>query len=272
MKSRIAVSRAEFSAGVLEEQTCSNAGSMFREHGALWLEDVIDSELVSELARVYEQKYVSLGKGILNRRHAKVGHSRFMVTLEIEPPFDSHLLFANPLLLPILKSLLGHDCRISSFGSVVTFAGADQQQVHLDFPPLYESEQLCASLPPHAITLVIPLVELDAKTGSTAIWEGSHRSPGSRQLLTDLMESPTLDGSVHPLARAGDVYLMDYRVIHAGMANDSDVSRPILYIVYCRKWFRDAYNFHDQPPVRIAADRFNAMEPRHRQLFDGHAS
>ena len=65
----------------------------------------------------------------------------------------------------------------------------------------------------------------------------------------------------------GDVYLMDYRVIHGGMANLSDQPRPILYLVYGRRWFRDAYNFSEQPAIEFAPGEFKKVPKTHRALF-----
>ena len=55
-----------------------------------------------------------------------------------------------------------------------------------------------------------------------------------------------------PVTKLGDAYMMDYRVIHGGLPNDSDTARPILYLVYSRPWFRDGFNFSSQPSVQIS--------------------
>ena len=39
------------------------------------------------------------------------------------------------------------------------------------------------------------------------------------------------------------VLMVDYRLAHCGTKNPSQVPRPILYLVYARKWFTDAENF-----------------------------
>ena len=42
---------------------------------------------------------------------------------------------------------------------------------------------------------------------------------------------------------AGSAVLFDYRLFHAGGANNSDERRPILYLNYARPWFEDEHNF-----------------------------
>lgn len=239
----------------------------FRESGALWLRSVFPQEQIKVLREAYADRYLSKSRSKLTRRYAKVGDRRFMITIKLKPPFDSPSLYANEAMTPLLDALLGSQHLISSFGSVVAFPGADGQDVHFDYPPLYESEQTCASLPPYAITMVVPLIDLDEQTGGTEIWEGSHASVGAREQLSRLASGGSRVGSSLPLAAAGDVYLMDYRLIHAGTPNRSDRARPILYVVYSRPWFCEEMNFAEQPAIRISAQRLAAVPNEHRHLF-----
>lgn len=269
MKSILSVSQLELNANRLNDTTHERASKLFRENGALWIKNAIPRSLVENLAEAYASKYSSQSQSKLGKKHALVGDQRFMVTVTIESPFNTSQLYANPLLMPILKSMLGEQCVISSFGSVVTFPGAQPQPIHFDHPPLFESEEHCIALPPHAITLVVPLVDIDPAVGSTAIWEGSHAAPGARKQLHRLMEDPNWIDAAQPLTRLGDVYLMDYRVIHGGTENKSDHPRPILYLVYSRPWFRDVFNFFDQPPIEFAPGEFKKVPKELRRLFAG---
>ena len=267
MKSQIQLSQKEQTCESLDPATEKLAIEQFRTHGALWIKSVFTRQFVQNLADAYEAQYTSQTPAELRKRHAVVGDQRFMITVTIKPPFNDPRIFANPMLMEILWTLLGHDCVLSSFGSVVTFPGAEDQAIHFDHPPLFEDEAQCASLPPSAITVVIPLVDIEESTGSTAIWEGSHADSDARKQLRGLMENPSWEGSVHPLAKMGDVYFMDYRVIHGGMANESDHARPILYLVFSRSWFRDAYNFSDQPPIQFAPKEYKKIPKSLRKMF-----
>ena len=270
MKSVLSVSNREFKQQQLDKKTIMKASRLFQEHGALWLKNALSRRFVGSLAKAYASKYTSQSPSQLKKKNAVVGERRYMVTVAIESPFNHTKLYASPLVLPILHSLLGTNCSISSFGSVVAFPGSAAQPIHIDHPPLFDSEKQCSGLPAYAITLVVPLIDIEKETGSTAIWEGSHAQMGARKQLQRLIEKPNWNGATYPLPRIGDVYLMDYRVIHGGMANESEHPRPILYIVYGRPWFRDAYNFLDQPPVVLAANEFKKIPKQHRGLFAGH--
>jgi len=266
MQSKLRVSQPHVS---VSAETTQQAVNLFHSHGALWLENVFSKSTIEELRIAYEKKYLNLSKKELRKRDAAVGDQRFMITVDVKGAFNQPELFANEAISPILHGLLSDTMRIASFGSVVALPDADDQAIHLDHPPLFGVDD--DRLPVYALTMVVPLIDLTPETGSTAIWEGSHKKSGSRNQLVDLMNDPTWDGSVHPLPKLGDVYLMDYRVIHGGMANNCDQPRPILYLVYGRPWFQDAYNFSDQPPVKFAKGEFKKVPVTHRSLFAGHA-
>ncbi len=253
--------------GTIDEAAKLATVRAFRQQGVVWLANVLTRKFVSRLSEAFAKQYCSLGPAELGRRYALVGEKRYMISVDVVPPFHSSKLYANAGLIPILHELLGSDCVISSFGSVVAFPDAPAQPVHFDFPPLFESAELCASLPPYAITLVVPLVDLSESTGSTAVWEGSHRRVGARQELNDLYESGELTGASLPMPKMGDAFLMDFRLIHAGTANRSEHARPILYIVYSRPWFREEQNFTEQPPINISMSQLLKVPSKHRHLF-----
>ncbi len=270
MNSTIDVSNPELHDQQLLEKTRNQANDLFLEHGALWLKNAISTEFIDELARAYQQKYTDQPLKKLKKKHAVVGDQRFMISIKLEPPFNDTRLYANSLLLPLVQSILGTQCVLSSFGSVLSFPGAQHQPIHFDHPPLFESPEACAKTPAYALTVVIPLVDITHETGSTAIWEGSHRRATARQELQVLSEDPQWPQASTPLPRRGDAYLMDYRVIHGGLANNANYARPILYLVYSRPWFQDTFNFNDQKPVRFASGERKKIPKQFRYLFANH--
>ncbi|MGB7342802.1 MAG: phytanoyl-CoA dioxygenase family protein [Pirellulaceae bacterium] len=251
----------------LGDDNACDAVETYLQHGALWIENLFPRRFVQQLSKVYVRKYASLSIEQLGARFAKVGDRRYMVATEIKGKFNSPDLYANSRLMPVLTRLLGRHFIISSFGSVIAFPGAAAQSVHFDYPPLYEDEATCATLPPHAITMVVPLVDLSLKNGSTAMWLGSHKSISARQQLQDLAESGSMAGSVFADARMGDAYLMDFRLIHAGMPNQSEIARPVMYIVYSRPWFDESMNFDEQPRINLSRKQLAKMPKELRYLF-----
>jgi len=239
---------------------------LFHSHGALWLENVFEKSTIERLLATYHKKYLRLSKKELRQRDAAVGDQRFMITVDVKGAFNRPEIYANEALSPILHGLLTGALRVASFGSVVALPDADDQAIHLDHPPLFGTED--DRMPVYALTMVIPLIDLSPATGTTAIWEGSHRGADRFELLRGLMDGSDFSGAALPMAKQGDAYLMDYRVIHGGMANRSSVARPVLYIVYSRPWFRDGFNFKSQDAVSISKKQLKKVPKQHRSLFE----
>ncbi|QEG22117.1 phytanoyl-CoA dioxygenase family protein [Mariniblastus fucicola] len=243
------------------------AAKLFREHGTLFLQNAFPRSLIQSVADAFAEKYLSMSKKELRKRDAVVGDRRYMVTVDIKKPFNRPELYANPQLMPILERLLSPHLRIASFGAVVAWPGAESQPVHLDHPPLFDPAEQNQLLPPYAVTLVVPLVDVTPEIGPTAIWPGSHSDPNRLQQLSQLMEAADYSDAEMPVTKLGDAYMMDYRVIHGGMANNSDTVRPILYLVYSRPWFRDGFNFSSQPSVQIGKKQRKKVPDRWQGLF-----
>ena len=250
-----------------EPNISDRAVEQFREHGALLLESAFSEALIRTVADAFTDKYQSMSKKELRKRDAVVGDRRYMITVDIKKPFNDPMLYANPLVMPILERLLSQHVRIASFGAVVAWPGAEAQPIHLDHPPLFEANDLNDELPPYAVTLVVPLVEVTVDMGPTAIWPGSHRGKDRISRLEQLMKIPDYSDAEKPTTKLGDAYMMDYRVIHGGLANNSDIIRPILYLVYSRPWFRDGFNFSSQPSVQISKKQRKKVPERWQGLF-----
>ncbi|MFK8111728.1 MAG: phytanoyl-CoA dioxygenase family protein [Rubripirellula sp.] len=243
------------------------AVEIYNEQGALWISGLFDRGFVEAMAARYQRKYASRSEATLREKHAMVGDRRYMISVDVKAEFNSPALYANPSVMSVLSRLLGEHFVISSFGSVLAFPGADAQPVHCDYPPLYPNPEICVGLPPHAITLVVPLVDIDETTGGTAMWLGTHRQPNAGEELERLSQSESIEGAVCLQPKMGDAFLMDYRLIHAGSANRSNETRPIMYIVYSRPWFREDLNFKEQLPIKITKKQFKKVPKSLRYLF-----
>jgi len=233
----------------------------FREEGAISLKAVIAPSTVEVLREAFMSRcsaYLSDGP---HPDALKVGDRRFMITPTFEPPFSDPAVFASGEAIPLLRELLGKDCILGSFGAVVSLAGAAAQHRHRDFSEqLFPGTPLEPMVPPYAITLIVPLIDVDETTGTTLLWPGSHRQRRPQD------EYP-LEGAVWPRLSAGDGLLIDYRLVHAGSANHSQAPRPILYLTYCRPWFRDHVNYQLQPRLRLSASGLPELPEQLAHLF-----
>jgi ectoine hydroxylase-related dioxygenase (phytanoyl-CoA dioxygenase family) len=222
--------------------------------GALILEDIINPALILEARQAFMQKYDGYLDGREHDDALQVGDKRSMITVDFAPPFDRRELFANMWLCPVLSAAFEGDFVLGSYGVVCSLPAAPRQHVHADGGYLFPQWSLNCVLPVAAVTVAIPLLEMNEIHGTTALWPGSHR---------DETRTSTEIGD-EPLVREGSCVLWDYRVFHSGTPNRSAVPRPFLYAMYCRPWFVDHANYLKQPPLR-APRRFLAELPQDLQ-------
>ena len=200
---------------------------------------------------------------------------RYAAVLPFRGPFLSPALYANPRVLDVMEALLGPDFCLGSLETVVSLPGSSRQHQHIDGPIRFDhalggrrrrwSGDL-TELPPFAVTLCVPLCDVDEENGPTAIWLGSHREA--------LRARPPSEAEVRKRYREarmagpfGDSFIFDFRVFHGGMPNLSREPRPLLIMVFTRPWFRDPNMAEVFPSVVISRAALARVPERHRRLF-----
>jgi Phytanoyl-CoA dioxygenase (PhyH) len=260
MISRITPSETERAAGALGSQTIEHASRCFRKDGALIIENIVDPALIVRVRQAFGAAYAQF----CSEREdvARVGGRRFMITVKLEPPFDDPQLFANPYLLPILSAALDDNFVVGAFGVVCALPSAPAQHIHDDGGNLFQRPDIDRLLPAAAITVAIPLLEMNAVNGTTALWLGSHRD--SHALNVEASE---------PVVREGSSILWDFRLKHGGTPNKGPLPRPLLYLTYCRRWFVDHINFNNwkqnqkQKPLLAAKHFLSGLSEQHQRLL-----
>jgi hypothetical protein len=251
----LTLSTEEIAQGSLSNASLHAACEAMASRGHLVVPNAFPRAFVENLAQAYEAFRARVEDGYRPGTGVGVGDKRRMIPVEVEPPFDDPALYASPLLLPILRALLGEDCILNSYASVVARPGAPPQPPHKDHDFLFE-EPVAAELPPWAVTMVVPLTDLDEETGTTALWDQSHRV------------NAVGDGAqILPYVGMGGCYLMDYRLTHGGTANRSRKARSLLYIVYSRPWFLDERNFYSLRALRVSPASYARVPESLRPLF-----
>ena len=214
--------------------------------GALVLQDVVDPGLILEARQTFVQRYAGYLNGQEHDDALQVGDRRLMITASLEPPFNRPELFANPWLLQVLRAVFADDFVLGGYGVVCSLPGAESQHCHRDGGVLFPQSGLDSLLPAAAVTVAIPLLDMNEIHGTTAIWLGSHRD-------CDLKAAHTsAEKGEEPVVHEGSCVLWDYRVAHAGTPNRSTLPRPLLYMTYCRPWFLDHQNYQKQPMLRAS--------------------
>src|SRR5207249_117779 len=128
-------------------------------------------------------------------------------------------------------------------------------------------------LPAVAITVGIPLLEMNELHGTTALWLGTHRDASRSNALRDASQNSTFqEEGIEPIVREGSCILWDFRLVHGGTANRGAVPRPLLYMTYCRPWFLDHGNFNTksnpkQKPLVAETNFLAGLSEPHQRLL-----
>jgi ectoine hydroxylase-related dioxygenase (phytanoyl-CoA dioxygenase family) len=237
---RITRSEAEWNAGAFSTETLETAARCMRANGTLILEDIVDPALIREAREAFLQRYDRYLGGQKHHDAVQVGERRLQITVDLEPPFQRRELIANQFLLSVLKAAFEDDIVLGAYGVVCSLPAAPSQHIHRDGAVLFRQAALNRLLPTVAVTVAMPLLEMNEIHGTTALWPRSHRD--------DTLAST--ETAEEPLVREGSCAIWDYRLRHGGTPNRSAAPRPLLYMTYCRAWFVDHSNYQQQVPVR----------------------
>ncbi|HTR85270.1 MAG TPA: phytanoyl-CoA dioxygenase family protein [Reyranella sp.] len=251
----------EISGEPAKSEQIQRAYDCLTRHGYAILDHVLPGEKMGALKAEFEARHA---RYLENREYdetLEVGTGRFLVPVALSGPFADPELYANPFIMAMVHQALDTDAVLDNFGAIVSHAGAEKQHFHRDASPLFDSA-IAAMLPAHALTVALPLVDMNEEHGTTAIWPGSHRWKSENHR----------DEKVQPLAPTipvGSAFMWDYRLFHNGTPNVSPRARPMIYGSYARSWYRDAANFKKRTQRRLwYDDAFLETVPRpNRRLF-----
>jgi ectoine hydroxylase-related dioxygenase (phytanoyl-CoA dioxygenase family) len=262
------VTSDEWQTGQLDSESLLLAQLNLKIKGYVIIEDVFGEAQLKEIKDRFD---VLLGEYVA-RTDPNRGASRYGMPLPFDAPFATTTLVANPILLQVVRSILGEDIVCSYFSSDTALSGSDYQQAHSDVPPLFPKDEL--SLPPFCYVINIPLVDFRPDNGPTEIWPyGTHLVGDPRMVpipdfarIKELRESPLgrfNEEQMTPqqvITPAGSVVIRDIRMWHRGTPNRSNEPRPMMAIVYNRPWY-----YHGV--VQMDERQFEALPAEVKQVF-----
>lgn len=255
------VNAADILSTGMSESEAALLKTCFDECGCLIVEEVFEQSYIDNIKKQFDEKYNHLSLDELNRDHYKISENRYHITMSLTPPFDDSQLYAHPVLLKLAALFLENNFLLDNFVAVQSLPGAHKQRPHRDVPPLFEDNaEISQQLPCYAITMIIPLIDINVECGTTALWPGSHRDLHKKHAQVD---QPIL-----PSIPRGAVYLWDYRLVHAGTDNYANYHRPILSLTYTRPWFSDSENFHKERPIHLTKSTYANIPDHAKFLFD----
>jgi ectoine hydroxylase-related dioxygenase (phytanoyl-CoA dioxygenase family) len=263
----ISVSADEGARGLMQPETAAAVHRALRVHGVALLQQAFSEDVMGTLHQEFLHRYGGLDdRQMADRASApapnpfvNVGEMRWDITPRIDGALADPAVFANPLLRNFLPLLLGGDSRLSAFTIVTSFPGATMQETHRDSRPLFPETRSGDQVPAYAIIVSVPLVDVDLEMGPTGFWLGSHLWPADR--------AGDLDTVTGIPSRRGDCVLYDYRTLHAGLANQSQQVRPLLYMAYTRRWFYDEVNYENRIALDMPLDTYLALPEAVRPML-----
>lgn len=246
---------AQFHAGMLQKDGYALIGSVL----PAGLLAALNEEFIARYSHLLQVENIQDGA-------VKVGVRRHMITVKLSGVFGDPAVYASSAVMDVLAITFDKDFVLDSFGIVLSLPGSETQHRHRDGMYLF-NEGVSSILPAHAVTVGIPLVDMNAIQGTTEIFPGSHRIVHWKE------GSP----SVVPAVPAGSCVMWDFRLAHRGTENRSTQCRPLLYMTYSRPWWRDWRNYrqvwHESGPVRpqeriqFGEDFFRTVPEDARFLF-----
>lgn len=203
---------------------CENASNAMNKDGVVIIDDIFDFGRIHGILadlKVHHPAFVDQGD---MSDYLRVGYRRYTAPLPFAAPFDVADIAGHRGLSSLLGRILGENFVFEALGIISSWPGAADQHLHCDGGFLFPDSGINRILSPSALTIVIPLVDMDSTSGVTAFWPGSHRTgkPGDSEPFA------------RPDVAAGSIALWDFRVFHRGLANRGTWGRPLLYLTACR--------------------------------------
>ena len=159
--------------------------------------------------------------------------------------------------------ILGKEFAVHSLGSVLGMPGAPAMKWHRDAPALFEDlfpqtkgRVFMSDLPPHSVTMIMPMLNMTHDHGPTEFCMGSAQmleevidlvdlaaefgeaSAADLDALATYLKCPTGHRRA-PVTSPGDAVLFDFRTKHRVLPNKSNQTRALMYWGFSRQWYKD---------------------------------
>ena len=254
----LAYSVEEAANGRAPAEKIALGAEMFVEHGVIQVDNAFPREMILKLQGEFMQRYEPYFRDAEHPDALRLGDKRFMLTVDMDELFGAPSLIDSPMLMPILRRIVGDDCVLGAYTAVISLPGSRDQRLHKDHPALFPDSEWHFRAPCFGAQIIVPLVPLDDLSGTTRFYKGTHRVP------TEEAEQLTHQDPVVPL---GSCLVTDYRCAHRRCrGNRSSVVRPILTLIYNRPWFRDFKNYAQQPPLRLTDAAYERLPDDTKEL------
>ena len=234
----------DISKELIDNKKLEESIRIFRKEGILWLNKIFPEELLDCLnKKVCRLANNSKTNNDEKNWYVQKDNKRIQTTLRLEGIFSEANIYGSSKIMQILNQIFSINALpnnlvkekykrivIDSYTAISSYPNCNNQHLHSDGSGLFSSA-IDSILPTHAVILGIPLIDLSEQNGTTEVWPESH------------IKGKDVAKSYKPFLKKGDCYIMDYRLLHRGLANNSNDLRTIIFIRYALPWWRDIANF-----------------------------
>jgi len=211
-----------------------SAAKALSSDGAVLMHQVWTSDIIDAARQIIAGRHPEFADKASLSDWFDNGEGRFIAPIVIDMALVELGIFADNPVHDLLRQVLDNRYAIEAFGMMMATAGCPAQKMHRDGGTLFPEAGVDAILPATALTVAIPLVDVDETTAPTAIFCGTHRFTEPEGTQPEI-----------PALKRGDVLVWDFRVLHYGCANLTERDRPLAYFTACRPFWIDHKNFLD---------------------------
>lgn len=213
--------------------TIDAAGAALKRDGAVVIDDLVPAATIDRLRDAITRRHPEFADKALLTDFQDNGVARFIAPVAVTRSVIESGLLTHPALGALFAAALGEKWLFEAIGMLMAFPGAQAQNPHRDGPELFPETLLGRVLPPFALTVVVPLVDVGLDNGPTAVQPGSHRYDEA---------SEKAEAAVPHVPR-GSSFIWTFSTRHWGLANRTTDPRPALYMTAARPFWIDHRNF-----------------------------
>lgn len=239
---RITITPQEKQSRKLSQESLRVAVDAIHRDGYVILDDAIELAHVNAL----RDKMAEDLKVIIEKRGKdyNAGHGHYQHNPPPMAPYLFRDVLMNEFAVAVTKAILGAGLYNGFYSGNTNMPGSAYQETHADMDPLFP--EIDVALPPWALVVNVPVVDMSAANGSVECWPGTHaivRQSSVGKALSVLSEDVLakrreVSPPIQPEVKRGGILIRDIRLWHRGVPNPSDKPRTMIAMIHYRKWCR----------------------------------
>jgi hypothetical protein len=255
---KLELSPQERAESKLTPENLDAATRLLRETGLVVIESVLPRGWIEEI-NVAMQAVLDMGEDDQKGENPM-----------LKMPFMDARIIDNPFAMPIMKAAMGEKIfAYLPYGCNSTTPGNEIQWIHRDSGQLFP--ELPFALPVSTIVVNIPLVDFTVENGATEVWPGSHLivdDAAVRNTPYNVCEEARAAQlpSFQLVMPAGSVVVRDMRCWHRAMPNRTQIRRPMLALVYFRR-FHHSPNAPNIFNARVSEEIWTGMSEDAQEVY-----